>query len=82
MTEGAILQLISTTGAAVVLFWVVYQFITGKLHSNSELEARDATIETLERMNETVVGQLKQTNDIFERAIERGYTTVRERQAR
>lgn len=83
MTEAAILQLISTTGAAAVLFWVVYQFITGKIHSNSELEARDEVISKLEKMNQTIVDQLKQTNDIFEKAIERGYTAAgRERSSR
>lgn len=76
MSEATVLQLISTGGAAVAFFWVVWQFIKGNIHSTSAMKAKDEQIHKLEVMNKTVVDQLAQTNKIFERAIERGYTTT------
>ena len=71
MTEAAVLQIISTTGAAAVLFWIVYQFITGKLHTNSELDARDRVITKQDGTIERLTTQLEQTNDILDKAMDR-----------
>lgn len=75
MTESAVLQLIATGGAAVVLFWVVYQFINGHLHSDSEIRARDAVIEKQDDVIASLTAQLEQVNEIFEKAVDRGYTS-------
>lgn len=75
MSEATLLQLLSTGGAAVAFFWVIWQFINGKIHTSSAMDAKDEQIQRLEAMNKTVVDQLAQTNKIFERAIDRGYTT-------
>jgi hypothetical protein len=73
MSESSVLQLVSTTGAAAALLYVLYLIVSGKLHTDSEVDALNEVIAKLETMNKTVVDQLKQTNDIFEATIERVY---------
>lgn len=77
MTESAVAQFIveaEPVAAALILLYVVYLFVSGKIHSQSEMDSKNEVIEKLEEMNREVVAQLRQTNDIFERAINHGYT--------
>lgn len=78
MTESAVTQLwlsnIGLGAAAVALLYVVYLFVSGKVHSQSEMDAKDDVIAKLEKMNAALVVRLDQTNAIFEKAIDRGYT--------
>lgn len=76
MSETAVLQLISTTGAAVALFWVVYQFIAGKIHNQAEIDAYRERIRELVALNQKYADQFDKVNDILETAIERGYTAT------
>lgn len=73
MSEAAILQLISTTGAAAALFWVVYQFVQGKLHNQAEIDAYIKRIDDLNRINTKYGDQFDAVNGILEKAIQRGY---------
>lgn len=76
MSEAAILQLISTGGAAVVLFWVVAQFVGGKIHSESEVEGLRKRIEALTAINDRYAIQFDKVNEILEKAVERGYNAA------
>lgn len=78
MTESNIVVLFQQAGptaAAVALLYMVWLFVSGKVHSDSEMKSKDTIIDRLERINDSLVQRLAQTNDIFEKAIERGYTT-------
>lgn len=78
MTESSVatfFQQAGPTAAAVALLYMVWLFVSGKVHSDSEMKAKDSIIDKLERINESLVQRLAQTNDIFQKAIERGYTT-------
>lgn len=78
MNESTITQLLidaQPIAAAIALLYVVYLFVSGKIHSQSEMDSKNETISKLEAMNKEVVAQLRQTNDIFEHAISHGYTS-------
>ena len=73
MSESAVLQLLSTTGAAAALFWVVFQFISGRLHNQAEIDAYIKRVDELTRVNQKYADQFDKVNDILEKAINRGY---------
>lgn len=78
--DPAVLQLISGSGAAVVLFWVVWQFVGGKIHNQSEIDAYKKREEDLLRINQKYSDQFDAVNDMFEKLVdERRYNASRRR---
>lgn len=78
--DPAVLQLISGSGAAVVLFWVVWQFVSGKIHNQSEIDAYKKREDDLLRINQKYADQFDAVNDILEKAVdERRYNAPRRR---
>ena len=79
--DPAVLQLISGSGAAVVLFWVVFQFVNGKIHNQSEIDAYKKREEDLLRINQKYADQFDAVNDILEKAVDRREYASRSRRS-
>lgn len=69
MTEIAIFQLISGSGAAIVLFWVITQLMSGKLHTQSEVDVYAKQASEDQAVIKTLTDQFRAINDLVERRI-------------
>ena len=65
------IQLIATTGAAGVLFYVLKWVVDGKLHNNSEVDGLRQDKKDLLRINASLSEALRSTNAQLEHRISR-----------